>query len=156
MFSMNFFSRQIEDEPRGKDLLHVKCEWTMMKTTCYVRKSTLSNLFFISVNHVCNDHHVRLKLILNYYRLTHHLSLRRGLQECNHLHNFIVKENYCMKFKDLNIQAEVIKHTPMHHFGWMLIGHGTFLIGFISPNYPVQIDIDILLDALFTFTYLKV
>ncbi len=87
----------------GKDLLHVKCEWTMMKTTCNVCKSTLSNLFFISVNHLCNEHRVKLKLVLNNYRLTHHLSLLRGLQECKHLHNFIVKENYCMKFKDLNI-----------------------------------------------------
>jgi hypothetical protein len=74
-----------------------------METTCNVHKSTLSNLFFVSVNNVCNEHHVRLKLVLNYYRLTNQLSLLRGLQECNHLHNFIVKENYCMKFKDLNI-----------------------------------------------------
>jgi hypothetical protein len=100
---MNFFQDKLKMNQGGKDLLHVKCEWTMMKTTCNVCKSTLFKLFFISVNHVCNEHHVKLKLVLNYYRLTHHLSLLRGLQEYKHLHNFIVKENYCMKFKDLNI-----------------------------------------------------
>lgn len=106
----NFFQDKLKMNQGGKDLLHVKYEWTMMKTTCNVHKSTLSNSFFISVNHVCNEHHVKLKLVLNYYRLTHHLSLLRGLQECNHI-NFIVKENYCMKFKDVHVGWSNPTHT---------------------------------------------